>query len=621
MNSRFTIGVCVFLAVSIASVATGEDCLERVGRAPHGVAQAVVADGIRAYLGNGAELTILDLVDPSNPAVLGTLDLPYGIMTLALDGDRIYAATRHHIHVIDVSVPSTPNLLGSLERSEVKYRMSASGSLLCYVSSSHVVVVDVSDPSNPMVAGTWSDGWPADVELVGDHAFVAAGGFLRTIDLSDPTAPTQVGSLDSITGELARSGDLLFAASNSLKIINIANPATPALVSNSPSLGGSDVAVAGDFVYLANSGLDVVDVSNPASPSWTGFWDWNQGVGQVASVAAIDGHGLATTNYSGLRVVDATTPTAPVEIASVDSPGLSPAVAYADGVLAVTQANRGLRTLNVSDPTSPTELAILDLGWLVDGVDVVGDRAYVVGTYFWVVDISDPTTPVLLGETHFSGFDVEVVGTTAYVAALSRGLVTVDVTDPAFPSEIGNLDFGTSEYEHIDVVGDIAVLRGPTIEVVDVSDPTTPLSLSTIDDSLGILGGVAMMGRWLLVPRGGYLHVFDLIDPLIPVEVAVHAEPRYLSSIGVTGTIVYLGSYAYGIDIGVEAWDMSDPLNPVLMGTHGEAGDVMDLAFSDGHVFTARFFSGVDIFTRCSGPIFADGFESGDTTMWSSAVP
>ena len=121
------------------------------------------------------------------------------------------------------------------------------------------------------------------------------------------------------------------------------------------------MAVAGDFAYLANCGLDVVDVSNPASPSWAGFWGWNQGLGQVASVAAIDGHGLATTYFSGLRVVDATTPTAPVEIASVDSPGLSPSLAYEDGVLAIAQADRGLRTLDVSDPTAPVELSILDI--------------------------------------------------------------------------------------------------------------------------------------------------------------------------------------------------------------------------------------------------------------------
>ncbi len=621
MNTRRLTIVLFVIVAAVATEHSAEECLERVGRAPHGIARAVVADGILAYLGNGAELTILDLGDPSNPAVLGALDLPDPIEALALDGDRLYAATLLHVHVIDVGVPSSPSLLGSMERFEVKYRMSASGNLVCIVEPSGLVVVDVSDPSNPVVAGTWSDGWPADVEVVGDHAFVTAGGYLRTIDLSDPTAPTQIGSLGNITGELARKGNLLYTASNTFAIVDVTAPAAPALVSSSPSLGGSDVAVAGDFVFLANGGLDVVDVSNPASPSWTGFWNWNQGAGQVASVAAIEDNGLATTYYSGLRVVDATTPTAPVEIASVDSPGLSPSLAYEDGVLAVAQVGRGLRPLDVSDPTSPVELAILDLGWHVEGVDVVGDRAYAVGTYFWVVDISDPMTPVLLGETHFSGSDVEVIGSTAYVAALSRGLVTVDVTDPAIPSEIGNLDFGDGEFEHIDVLGDVAVLRGPTIEVVDISDPTNPESLSTLDLSAGVTGGVALMGRWLLVPRGGSLHVFDLVDPASPVEVAEHVEPRYILSIGVAGTVVYLGPYAVDVDYEIEAWDMGDPLNPVLMSTHGDAGDVMDFAFSDDHVFTSRFFSGVDVFTHCHGPIFADGFESGDSAAWSSAVP
>jgi hypothetical protein len=621
MALRLTVtSVALTLALGTA-IAPAQDCLQRVGRAPHGVAQAVVADGGLAYLGNGAELTILDLGDPSNPMVLGTLDLPYPIRALALDGDRLYAATLHHVHVIDVSVPSSPSLLGSLERFEVKYRMSASGNLLCYTNSVGVRVVNVSDPSNPVVVGTWSNAAHTDVELIGDHAFVTAGGSLRTIDLSDPSVPTQIGSLDNITGELARKGNLLYSASNTFAIVDVTTPAAPVLVSSSPTLGGSDVAVAGDLVFLANGGLDVVDVSNPASPSWTGYWGWNQGAGQVASVAAIEDNGLATTYSSGLRVVDATTPTAPDEIAAVDSPGLSPAVAYADGVLAVTQAGRGLRTLDVSDPTSPVELAILDLEWLEEGIDVVGDRAYVVGTYFWVVDISDPTTPVLLGETHFSGFDVEVVGSVAYVAALSRGLVTVDVTNPAIPFEIGNLDFGDDEFEHIDVLGDIAVLRGPTIEVVDITDPSSPLSLSTIDDSMGVSGGVAMMGRWLFVPNGSLLHVFDLVDPTQPVEVVAHAQPRNILSIGVAGTVVYLGPYAVDISYEVESWDMVDPLNPVLMGTHGEAGDVMDFAFSDEHVFTSRYASGVDVFTLCQGPIFADGFETSDTAAWSVTVP
>jgi len=620
MSSRFAVGVCMFLTLCFAPAATGEDCLDRVGRAPHGIADAVAARETLAFLGNGAEVMVVGLGDPSNPAVLGSLDMPYHIRGLAVDGDRLYASTNHHLHVIDVSIPSLPTELGRLDRWTAKNEIAAAGNLVCLVEGNDLVVVDVSDSTRPVVAGTWNDAPVFYVEMVGTNAFITAGGSLRTIDLSDPATPTQVGSLSNVSGHLAVAGNLLYASSaTSFKVIDISAPAVPALVGNSAALGGQDVAVAGDLAFIIADGVDVVDVSIPSNPQWAGNLPWSYY--PTSPVAAIAGHGIAATNDHGFLVIDATAPSSPVEITLVDSPGLSPSLALGDDVLAVAQAHRGLRTLDVSDPTSPVELAILDLGWHVEGVDVVGDRAYVVGTYFWVVDISDPMTPVLLGETHFSGFDVEVIGSTAYVAALSRGLVTVDVTDPAIPSEIGNLDFGSSEYEHIDVLGDIAVLRGPTIEVVDITDPSSPLSLSTIDDSMGVSGGVAMMGRWLFVPTGGLLHVFDLVDPTQPVEVVAHAQPRNILSIGVAGTVVYLGPYAVDISYEVESWDMVDPLNPVLMGTHGEAGDVMDFAFSDEHVFTSRYASGVDVFTLCQGPIFADGFESGDTTAWWSASP
>ena len=67
MKSRCTVVICAWL-LWVSVPAGAEDCLERVGRAPHGVAEAVVAEGNRAYVGNGAELTIIALGDPSNPS-------------------------------------------------------------------------------------------------------------------------------------------------------------------------------------------------------------------------------------------------------------------------------------------------------------------------------------------------------------------------------------------------------------------------------------------------------------------------------------------------------------------------------------------------------------------------
>ncbi len=58
----------------------------------------------------------------------------------------------------------------------------------------------------------------------------------------------------------------------------------------------------------------------------------------------------------------------------------------------------------------------------------------------------------------------------------------------------------------------------------------------------------------------------------------------------------------------------------VLVGNGGVL-QIIDLAFDREHVFTVRYASGFESFTLCHDPIFADGFESGDTSAWASVGP
>lgn len=61
------------------------------------------------------------------------------------------------------------------------------------------------------------------------------------------------------------------------------------------------------------------------------------------------------------------------------------------------------------------------------------------------VDVSDPTSPILLGLTNpipnFDAVDVQVVGNVAYIGSASAGrdrgaVLTIDVSDPASPSPL-----------------------------------------------------------------------------------------------------------------------------------------------------------------------------------------
>ena len=68
------------------------------------------------------------------------------------------------------------------------------------------------------------------------------------------------------------SGDYAFVADDQLglQIIDITNPAAPALLGSYDTVGDAyDVCAAGDYAFVADgaAGLHVIDIMNPASPS------------------------------------------------------------------------------------------------------------------------------------------------------------------------------------------------------------------------------------------------------------------------------------------------------------------------------------------------------------------
>lgn len=115
-----------------------------------------------------------------------------------------------------------------------------------------------------------------------------------------------------------------------------------------------------------------------------------------------------------------------------------------------------LETFSLADPQAPRKLAELQLadGEQLHATRFDGDRVYVV-TFFrvdplWVVDLSDPTRPVVTGELHVPGWST-------YIQPLGDRLVTIgiddtngwrvavslfDVADPAKPDLLSKVPLG-----------------------------------------------------------------------------------------------------------------------------------------------------------------------------------
>ena len=107
----------------------------------------------------------------------------------------------------------------------------------------------------------------------------------------------------------------------------------------------------------------------------------------------------------------------------------------------------------------------------VTGLAVEGSTAYLAVNYegLAVVDISDPTSPLLVGwlEILNSLGDVAVTQSTVFVKTWS-GLHVVDVSDPGAPAIPGSLSIPGTALAASDSV---LYVGGGSLQVVDVSDP------------------------------------------------------------------------------------------------------------------------------------------------------
>jgi hypothetical protein len=638
MAVRYTALIISVTLLFCPCVPRAQDCPEPVGRWPYGSNNDVAVDGALALMGNGAALQVIDLTDPSTPEVLGGVFFLEMIDVVALSGEKAFATTGSTLHVIDISSPASPNVLGTLVLASQVHALDIVGDRV-YVAGYHGLdIIDVSNPSVPFVLGSWAEFPAYDAKVVGHHVFVTAwNDGLRVVDISNPSLPTEVGELDFGVDRRAERLDVAGGYAviagydgtiprRRLYIVDVTDPAQPALVSETG--GGYDVALSGGLAHVADSlGLQLVDVSDPTDPRQEGFVPTSYDYGK--RVALVDGYALVSNKFHGVTVIDVDDPSTPATVSVADAPGLSANAALTGNVLLIAAFSRGLRLIDIADPANPVELGFLEAMVAYD-VDVRGDLAFVAGdagAQLSVVDIGNPSSPVVIGAIPgaWNGLLIEVVDDLAYVAVHYHGLKIIDLSSPTQPLVIGNLDLAGGYWVSMDVSDGVAVLSGtdPAIRIVDVSDPTAPVLASSIAEQWSSLGGVAISGSWLLL-GDGLLRIFDLRDPAAPVEQQPYIPwggGGWITAVGVAGSVAYLGSAQPTGLHKMEVVDIGHPRDPTFMGLSVDMDRPRAFVFNGEGVFAVTDFAGFNTFTLCQGPLFADGFETGDTTAWASTLP
>jgi len=256
-----------------------------------------------------------------------------------------------------------------------------------------------------------------------------------------PQEPTDLAVNEGFAYVLGREG---------LWVMDVSDPTAPIDVGFNPMLENKQVIIEDGYVYgIDAQGLWVFDLLNPIAPEFIGYKEIPN-VPMELSIA--EGFAYVRDKYGILRIFELANPTSITEIGVYDPPGQIlgreiygnvifvlrglanenplPSFSISGEYIYVADLDGGLRVVDISDPTRPTEIGSTSLQ--ISDVEVVGDQAYifevVVGQNInlWVLGISTPTSlhdPAQLGMTHLWWWNMSSSGLCRFISGIYRLLM------------------------------------------------------------------------------------------------------------------------------------------------------------------------------------------------------
>lgn len=241
-------------------------------------------------------------------------------------------------------------------------------------------------------------------------------------------------------------------------------------------------------------------------------------------------------------------------------------------------AGPGITVFEISDPADPVEVAqvILPSRIVSMAMDETGHRLFVLGVggpvselpvgsklytgYLMIIDVSDPAAPALIHreKIHDLGANtLQIHGQYLYV--LAGGFRVWDIAGPE-PFEIGSISLSAESMRiqsHTAFLYDLSELA-----VVDLSHPTTPTPLSSVDLNVdGVISHFNFDVDDNLI--SAHQRLFDASDPTSLTTLSNH-DSGYLSAL--TTETLFTINHRLSADqkMYLRVWDIQNPSSPVL---------------------------------------------------------
>jgi len=433
----------IMIAGLIFSAMASNQEMEVLGHNDYGTTYDVAQSGNFLYVAAGEQVRIYNISSSSQLSALA----PTVIDTYA------------HNSLYQTITETQPDLI--IHTGGKIKRMLVDGNYLYAATSTNLTIVDITTPLSSTILTNIS-GAKYDITMNGNTAFITGASYIYAYNFSNKSAPTLISSIAMNLPTsyppkgINYSANYLYVATGGnrgLDIYDVSNSSNMSRigaynVSNDASRASySSVKVSGNYAYVIeyHKGLRVLDISDPTVPVQVAYFLNNANAYNYNDIKLVGNYAYISERYYGVNIVDISSPTtvnASSRIGRLDSSsgyaeGIFPAsLSYGDYVFMSTDT-QGVQIINSTVKTSMSLMSVIGYGVDGDSIAVLGNYAYVGGhnVGIFVFNISDPSNviDVALVKTGGRTTGLTIKDNTLFASGNWNPLTAINITDPENP--------------------------------------------------------------------------------------------------------------------------------------------------------------------------------------------
>ncbi len=545
--------------------------------------RACVADIFRATI------ALFDISNPSMPVQTAVYEdgsisgLTFNQGLFITDTLLAYSTAENGIYFIDISNPTQPIQIGQLLGK--KNGVHIEGSMLYTLQDNELVFIDITNPGQSQQIGAINVGQNnRGFKVWGDRACVYGETSCQIIDISNPAAPTTIGSIqtDATILQLEHEGTYIYIFG---KI--------------------------GDFYKIK-----VLDISNPADLHQAGELISNQ---NVSEFGIEEGRAYIAAGHMGFKILDLSNVEKLTTIQPYHTPGTLVDICYADKRLyAVCDSGldgswiKGFYSFQASNPSSIEIIGFYEFKWGHECpvIRVSGDFAYGQSNRgLEAFDVSNPAKPLYLTTVaqpvQPSALNTVLIsGQRIYLKGASDTIDIFDISSPSAPVYLRSMErINQFTIHETTAAASFQSEANTEIKIIDLANLQNPRSGNFANSEK--IEAIAYDGRYVFLItskavelQNSYaFRILDVTIPESPSQIGVYAFASSFSPFSAGPNIHLAGNKAYisGVQNGLHVIDISTPANPKEKKIYDTPGDSYQISLSDENIYIADGRGGIAV--------------------------